>query len=210
MNQTPPPERTFIELALFFLSVSVAFFAVAFLAGLTAGMIERGMISLKPALALVATLAVLAGSVTVAFRTRPDLSLPKSPKMRMSRILLYVSLLIGAVTGAGLAISDTGETGGFRTLLDVSSPLPQSAAIVLILAVVVTLVLSIKWHVSLDEHERKAYDFGAVAALYGYFALSTIWWLAWRGGMTAQPDGHVIFWAVMALWLLGWFYRRFR
>lgn len=210
MDQPPPPERSFTELALFFIAVTIALIGVTFLAGLTVGVTERGAISTKALFGLIAGLVVIAGSGFVAFRTRPDLSLPKSPKMRTNRILLYVSLFLSLVTGIGLAASDSGNSRDFGILLDITSPISQSAAVLLIFAMIVVLTLSIQWHASLDEHEKGAYNFGAVAALYSYFGISVVWWLAWRGGMAPSPDGFVIFWAVTIIWMLGWLYRRFR
>lgn len=210
MDQSPPPERTFIELALFLIAATVALVTITFLAGLTVGVAERGAISTTALFGFIAGFAVLAGSGFIAFRTRPDLSLPKSPKMRTNRILLYVSLFLSLVTGIGLAVSDGGNSRDFGILLNVTSPISQSAAILLIFAMIVVLALSIQWHASLDEHERGAYNFGAVTALYSYFGISVVWWLAWRGGMAPSPDGFVIFWAVTIIWMLGWLYRRFR
>ena len=81
---------------------------------------------------------------------------------------------------------------------------------VLFAGIIVSLVLSVRWHRLLDEHERAAYDFGAVAAIYVYFTLSLMWWVLWRAALAPAPDGVAIFAIVTAVWLLGWLIRRFR
>jgi hypothetical protein len=84
------------------------------------------------------------------------------------------------------------------------------AAILLVAGLAGALLISVRWHALLDEHERAAYDFGAVAAIYVYFALSAGWWLLWRAALIGEPSGMAIFFIVMTVWMLGWLVRRFR
>ena len=181
------------------------------MAGMIAGGAEHeGPHSARFYAVFVAVAAVAAGAIWVAFLNRTVFALPASPRMRKSRILLYGCLVVGLVTGMGLALAEGPDAADMGTLLSSTAPISPTAALILFAALVVSMVLSLRWRMLLDEHERAAYDFGAVAALYVYFLASTGWWLLARGGWVPAPDGYVIFWLVMIVWTIGWMIRRYR
>lgn len=199
------------RVVLLIVSSFVALFAVAVMAGMISAASEHeGPHSARFYAIFAAVAAVAAGAIWVAFRNRKVFALPASPRMRKSRILLYGCLVVGIVTGMGLAIAEGPEAADMGTLLSTSSPISPTAALVLFAALVVSMVLSLRWHMMLDEHERAAYDFGAVAALYVYFWISMSWWLLARGELVPAPDGYIIFWLVMIVWAVGWMIRRYR
>lgn len=139
-----------------------------------------------------------------------NVALPNSPRMRRSRILTYVCLAIGLISGiASHFIPHSSESGA--DLSDMHhGPIGKAAAIALLVGWLVGMAVSIYWHMTLDEIERAEYEFGALAAFYGYVTIAPAWWVAWRGGMLPEPDGIAIFFGVLIIWCIGWAWRRWR
>lgn len=189
----------------------VAIFAVGVMAGMiSAAASDGGSHSPTFYFILLAAGAVAAGAIWLIFRNRAIVDLPESPRMRKSRIILYTCGVVGLVTGIGLVLVDPGAEMDVWTLFVSNEPISPMAALLLLAALIVAVILSVRWHMLLDEHERAAYDFGAVVSVYVYFFLSAGWWLLARGGFAPPPDGHVIFWLVLIIWLIGWVIRRYR
>lgn len=130
--------------------------------------------------------------------------------MRQARLLPYLAGLLGALPGAVMVVLQGGEPLPAREIMRGEAPLPAPIAVVLAAGAVLSLMLSVPWHSLIDEHERAAYDFGAVVALYLYFALTALWWLLWRAALPPAPDGLAILIAVTTAWILAWLFRRFR
>lgn len=157
-----------------------------------------------------ALLALMAGSWMV-LSVRASLILPRSPRVRRARIALYLSLVVGAIVGAGGHLFENRHgSGGAMGALFEAGPISRAFAIALIAGWAVAMIVSIYWHMALDEIERAEYEFGAVLALYGYVTIAPAWWILWRGGMLPEPDGGVIFLAVCVIWCIGWAWRRWR
>lgn len=193
--------------------VLVPFLAIGLLAmgaGVVVGALQAGRFGLGFYLALTLAAAVLIAAVWLIRRNLHAYALPRSPRMRQGRLLLYIAGLTGAVLGALMIAAQGGEPRSMTAILRGEAPLPQAVALILAAGVVLSLLLSVRWHRLLDEHERAAYDFGAVVAIYLYFGLSSLWWLLSRGDLVPAPDGVAIFFAVTAAWLAGWLVRRFR
>ncbi|ANU08027.1 hypothetical protein [Paraurantiacibacter namhicola] len=216
-NDIPPaqqqtgdsPQREVLHVIGFIGACLLGLVVIAFTAGFVAGMTQDSSISLTDMIALGIAFVLLAGVAWVLKRTFPVAALPASPRMRSNRLMLYVSIIVGVLLGIAL-VAVQEESGASPELIVTSgSPIPQSVAIILIAGMLLATVLSIRWHMLLDEHERAAYDFGGIAALYTYFTLSGAWWLAWRGGMVIAPDGYAIFWTTLVVWMLGWLAKRF-
>ena len=189
----------------------VALFTVAMMAGMIAAASDHdGPHSAAFYAVFAVTLAVAAGALWTVYRNRTALALPASPRMRKSRILLYICLAVGLVVGMGLALADGQDAADLGALISPSAPISPAVALALFAALMVSIALSLRWHMLLDEHERAAYDFGAVAALYVYFMVSMGWWLLARGGFVPAPNGYVIFWLVTFVWAVGWLVRRYR
>jgi MFS family permease len=134
---------------------------------------------------------------------------PISPRTRKANNLLLLSGVLGGLIGAALAISTLSLDQPFALF----SNSPMSRAVVIpTLAIWLLLVplISWQWHRNVDEHEAEAYKFGGLAGLYLYAFLAPAWWLAARGGLVPAPDTMVIYVMVMAVWCVGWFWRRYR
>lgn len=194
----------------FILAPALALGLLAMAAGMIVGAMSTGNYGTGFWIAVALAIAVLAGTVWMIRRILPSYALPRSPRMRKSRLLLYIAGGLGAVFGAILVIVQGPDPDSTMAMLRGEDPIPQAAALLLAAGVGISLALSVRWHALLDEHERAAYDFGAVAAIYVYFTISTVWWLLWRAALVAPPDGIVIFFIVMAVWMVGWLIRRFR
>jgi hypothetical protein len=205
------PRSAFASTTIIVIASIVLLFMLAFIAGMiAAGMEQEGPHSAYYYVILgIAALMVL-GTVWTIWRNLRSFSLPTSPRMRKTRILLYACIAVGVVAGAGVVIVDGPDASGLDTLFSATAPISAPAAIALVLTMLVATALSARWHMLLDEHERASYDFGAVIALYAYFIVSICWWLLARGGLAPAPDGYLIFWLVTILWVIGWAIRRYR
>lgn len=212
MTGTDPikqPRSTAVSVALLAIASLVALFAFAFIAGmLAAGAEHDGPHSAAYYAILVGAVFVAGGAIWVIVRNLAAFRLPASPRMRKSRILLYACLAVGLVAGVGMALAEGPEAANLGTLFSATAPISANAAILLVVTMLIATALSARWHMLLDEHERLAYDFGAVAAIYAYIIVSVCWWLLARGGLAPAPDGYLIFWLVMIVWIIGWVIRR--
>lgn len=205
------PASTMGQVVIMILAGLLAVFAM----GLAAGMITAASEHDGPhSLAFYGVLAFVAlmfvGSIWLLVRNRVAISLPSSPRMRKTGVILYACAALGLISGAALTIIEGPEGLGIDTLASPDPSISPAGAYFLLATLLATLVLSVRWHMLLDEHERTAYDFGAVAAIYLYFILSAGWWVLAIGGLAPAPDGVIIFWLVMAAWLIGWLVRRYR
>ena len=188
-------------------------FMVGMIAGVTSVSLEAGRFGMAGVIGLVIALLtlILAGWLLRTARRSGLLTLPRSPRMRRSRLALYIALgtsfAIGIIAGVTGQISGTVDNFG---LLFTSTPISTSLALVAIAGWFIALAASAWWHSTLDEFERAEYEFGASLGMYTYVILAPIWWIAWRGGLAPEPDGLTIFWLVCVVWAIGWLWRRYR
>ena len=203
-------ERPLLRGIWFVLAAFLAIGLLAMAAGVIVGAIHAGKFGVGFYVALGLAALVLAAAVWLIRRILPAYALPRSSRMRQGRVLLYVAGATGAALGAVMAAVQGGEPQAMLAILRGEAPVPQAAALILAAGVIFSLILSVRWHALLDEHERAAYDFGAVIAIYLYFGLSSLWWLLWKAALLPTPSGVAIFFAVTAAWLAGWLVRRFR
>lgn len=155
---------------------------------------------------VLAAAMIAAGAVWVAVRNRSVLILPASPRMREAGLMLYLSAGVGLAASIAL-IWLMGADFGLE-LFFTDEPLPAEAALILAAMFAAGIALSVRWFLLVDEHERAAHDFGTVTAFYAYLTISAIWWLLARGGLVYAPDGVLIFWLTLAVWIAGWAWRR--
>ena len=184
-------------------------FALGMSAGIVASASKHNGFSFKTtALFLIPTILVIAASIII----KPALKasrLPKSPRMRQAQIATYGCIALGIVIGFILALSPQGSRSDPFAIFTAETTIAPLFVAGLIASMLVVCWLSILWLRNIDEHERAAHDFGAVLAIYSYFALSVGWWALWRGGFVIVPDGLIIFCIVLIVWTIGWLYRRF-
>lgn len=189
-----------------FVAVSIGIPALAFLAGLGVAAIENGGLSNKGLIMGLVAISVAGFAVWLGYRHRNAATLPPSPRMREAGLIIYLSGALGIAAGVAL-IWWMGPTVIFDIFL-ASGPIPFEAALTLLAVFIIAIVLSVRWWVLVDEHERAAHDFGAVVAFYVYLTISGTWWLLARGGLTPEPHGVLIFMLTYAAWLAGWLWRR--
>ena len=194
----------------------LAIFAVGVAAGTIAASQEQGEFGSGGVVGIGLALACLAVGAWLMLSVRNRFDLPRSPRVRKSRIALYISLGIGALLGAMVGMGGHlsggihGDPGDTAAILFGSSPISAALALFALAAWAIAIAASLYWHVSLDEIERAEYDFGMASAMYAYVLVAPGWWIAWRGGLVPEPDGVAIFILVCVVWCVGWGWRRFR
>ena len=189
----------------------VAVFATGGAVGAGVAAAERGLtlgrVAVVAGFALVA-LAAAAWVVVLLRRGRPVG--PEARGVTTARRMVVVSGAIGGVIGVLLALAAIGRGGEPAFAPFSSAPLPPWLAAAAIAVLVLVIPVTWIWHRNIDEHESAAYRLAALIALYVYFWLSMVWWLAARGGFLPAVDGMAIFAATIAVWGLAWAWARFR
>lgn len=143
-------------------------------------------------------------------RSLGALLLPRSPRVRKARMIFYICIAIGMLAGAFLALADPSGGKLFGAFFDGGQPMSGTVALTLVAVTAIGLYLSIRYHALLDEHERAAYDFGHVAALYVYFTVSIVWWILAKAQLAPPVDGMTIFMVTIAVLTLVWLLSRLR
>lgn len=208
----PSPEMSSFQISLRLgLGATLSLFTLGMVAGVISVSVEKA--NFGAGLYVGLGIAVLSGLLS-AWMLRSGLRhyrLPRSPKVRRSRIALFASLGISVVLG--LAVGIIGQVKGDVDnvgLLFSSAPISVMLAGGAIAGWIVAMAVSVYWHTTLDEIERLEYEFGAAVGMYAYITIAPIWWLAWRGGLLPEPDGVMLFWAACVAWSAGWAWRRYR
>ena len=145
-----------------------------------------------------------------SLRAASAADVPPTPREGRYRLAMALAGLLGAAIGLILVLQDNTLTGNPLSLL--GGPLSPGVAIALALLVGVLLpALSIYWHVrAIDEQEAAAYNKGALFAMYAYWVGAPVWWLLWRGGLVAAPDGVLIYVATAVIATVIWFWGKYR
>jgi hypothetical protein len=187
----------------------VATFTLGVGVGIAARGLEDGFRPLTVALLLAAMLVTGALAYVILRQFRAGATQPMGERPRRASRLVWVSVLIGAGLGVLLAASSIQLDRPFA--LYSNDPLPAlPVAIATAVWLLVVPVITWRWSRTVDEHEMRAYTFGAIVAMYLYVFVTPAWWLGWRGGFLPEPEHMLTFCAVMFAWLLGWFWRRYR
>jgi len=133
-----------------------------------------------------------------------------TPRENRNRLVRVVAGLLGAVIGLVLVLHHDTPASSPLALLD--GPLSPVIAIVLALLVgVLTPALSLYWYLRVvDEQEAAAYDKGALVAIHAFWVGAPVWWLLWRGGLVAAPDGVLIYVATAVIATVIWFWAKYR
>jgi hypothetical protein len=167
----------------------------------------------RPAGAIILVVALLIGGAAawglIRLKPWPRSDEPVSPATKKANNLLLLSGLLGGVLGAAMSLSMISVDEPLA--LFSNSPMPRAVVIPsLAVWLLIVPVISWLWHRNVDEHEERSYQFGGLAALYLYTFVTPAWWLAARGGLMPAPDAMAIFTAVMLVWGVVWFWRRYR
>jgi len=135
---------------------------------------------------------------------------PPTPREGRYRAVMLLAGLTGAAISLILALQNDTLAGNPLELL--GGPLSPGIAIVLALLVGVLIpALSIYWHLrAIDEQEAAAYNKGALFAMYAYWIGAPVWWLLWRGGLVAAPDGVAIYLITIAIASITWLWAKYR
>lgn len=160
---------------------------------------------------LLAVLLAIGGSTIWGLkllRSRAGTSEPISPRTRKTNALFALSGLVAVPGTLALAFGTFGEEGPFA--LFSNSPVSPAIAVAAIAGWLLSMLIGWWWHFSADEHERQANAFGAMSGAGLFAAVTPAWWVAARGGLLPQPDAMILWCAVMAVWAIGWFWRRYR
>ncbi len=184
-----------------------------FMAGATAGafaaMAEDDHYTAR-GIAVVAAFALgaVASSVWIVRLLRSRAATPFQPaKVARANRMLVASGAIGGVLGVLITV------GGISDPTYAISDAPIAPVLALIALALVGLavpVVTLVWHRSVDEHEERIYRFASLIAIYAYFWISMVWWIAARGGFLPPADGKIIFGLVWAIWGLSWLWGKYR
>jgi len=210
----PTPDKTMSPTAAtvrLFIAFTFGLFALGFLVAIGSRLMDGDGLNWKASIGSLVALLLVAGAIWLVRSTRTAFSLPRSPKMRRSRLALYIAF--GGAFALGIGVGITGSINkdvDNMGLLFSSAPITPTLALVAIAGWFVAMALSAYWHVTLDEIERAEYEFGGNIGMYAYVTIAPTWWLLGRGGLAPEPDGLVIFWLVCIAWAAGWAWRRYR
>lgn len=185
-----------------------ALFALGAVSGMIAAMLEGGASGVVIALAIAAAGIGALCLWLLRLVLRGDPARPAAPSVRKGQQLLIIAAVLGGVLGLWLSAGQDALTGEYQILGN--QPLPPIIALVAIgLWLVLVPLVTWQWFRTVDEHERRAYNFGSIIALHAYVFAMPAWWIGWRGGFLPQPDHIVIFLGVCAVWTAGWLWRRY-
>ncbi len=192
---------------------TLALFAGGMVAGYLAAHFEDGGSFDAAGLAVLGVLVLIAaGSLWLLLRVarRPAGEAPATPREALNRNILIACGLLGGLMAAFVMIGSPEGIDG-SSMFD-NSPLPRGLAIALVVVTgVLVPLLSIHWHRNAtDEQEEDAYKTGALYGIYVYWTLAPAWWFAWRGGLTGEPNGVVIFMATVCTVGIIWTWKKYR
>lgn len=205
------------RIALIALGSLGALFGTAIITGfIIAHQQHGGALSVLQLLILAGVVLFVLGSAYAAWRGARALHAasaaggPPTPREGRYRVVMLIAALTGAAISLILVLQNDTLTGNPIDLL--SGPLSPGIAVVLALLVGVLMpVLSIYWHVrAIDEQEAAAYSKGTLLAAYAYWIGAPVWWLLWRGGLVAAPDGVAIYLITIAIAAVTWFWAKYR
>ncbi len=127
-----------------------------------------------------------------------------SPRKRLYWISIYLSGAIGLV----LAILMT--AGGGATMI-LGGALTRTMAIMLSLLWLVGMTVAMTlFHRNIDDHEREAYNIGALWGFYAFVLPCPVWWVLARADLVPPVDAMLLFLLSVVANGLGWMWFKFR
>lgn len=162
----------------------------AMLAGGIAGYNEAALKSGDPALASwvgpVVAIALGVAALALYVRRHADWFRRWSPRRR----LYWVSIVGSGALGMVAAMTLQSQGG---SLFDNSTLTPGVAIMLSALWLVGLTVALIVYHRNVDDHERYAYQLGALAGFYAFVFPCPAWWVLHRAGMAPPVDAMALF-----------------
>jgi hypothetical protein len=173
--------------------IAILFFT-AMLAGGFAGYNKAAAEGGDPVLAPWAgpAIAILFGAAAFALyiRQHRDAWRQWSPRKRLYWISLYLSAGLGIVIAI---MMQAGQIDGSSDLFSDTSLTPGMAIVMTAIWVIGLAVASVFFHRSIDDHERYAYQMGAVAGYYVFAVIAPAWWVLARAGLTPPVEVMPLF-----------------
>ena len=195
-------------------------FASVTMLGAVAGFLSEALkdgwsaFTVRDGVVLGVLVAVAAGCAYAAVRLSRRLFGPEAripTRERRSRNYLLASFGIGVVTAIVLLSADVMSVSDDPLSILSDSPISPVAAVALSLLLLTVLpVLGWRWQKTVDEHEREAYQSGALAAAYMFQIVAPVWWLLWRGGLVPEVNGIILYLAFDFTFLTVWFWKKYR
>ena len=143
-------------------------------------------------------------SKLISFRFSDE---PLAPSAKRAKLFMGISVSLGVLIGLGFAI--LGDSPGGSSDLFSNGPVDPKLAIGLTAIYLVGVPLvGWFWHKSIDEHEAKANEQGALLGIYSYSMIAPAWWMGWRAGLLPPQEPMIVFAVVMSVWGLVWAIRR--
>lgn len=180
---------------------SVFFFGIVF--GISVGFLEKGSLSLRAGLIGAACVGLGLALAWYAYRkVRTILAEPTGPKTRRARLIMIVSMVLGALIGVFLEMARDRDSA-----IDAISP--TMAVFLAFCALVAIPALTLVWWRALDEHEARAYSDGAIVALNANVAVTAAWWVLAKGGLMEPVQAMPVFLLTIFVWSVVWLWKRY-
>ena len=204
-----PPRSGLVRAAKLTGAGILAIFLAGGAAGAFAAMSEdQGYTAKGIAIVVVFGLAAIAAGYWFArLLRRARTTAPETARVTRARQMLVAAGAIGGVLGLLFAMGGLDDPGFPVSDTPVS---PVLALVTLAIIGIAVPAVTLVWHRSVDEHEEQVYRFSALIALYTYFWVSLMWWMAARGGFMPPADGKIIFGIVWIVWGLSWAWGKYR
>ncbi len=155
-------------------------------------------------LGVAALIAVVIGVTVWRLWPAPSTE-PEAPRVKNSRIMIWLCMGVGALIGVLLVITD--DAG--NAILSNGTINPVVAGVVIAVWLIFVPIATVKWLRIVDEHEVEAYNNGAFIAGHAYLFIVPAWWMATRAGWLPAQDPMIVFILVCTIWSGVWFAKRY-
>ena len=131
-----------------------------------------------------------------------------SKRKKLYAASLILACALGFFFSMALLID---RTSGADSSLFGSGAIDPGIAITLSAAWIGGMALSVlMYHRSVDDHEKQAYLWGALAGFYAVVFPAPAWWLLERGGLAPPVDGMILFLLALSANAIVYFWLKFR
>ncbi|WP_242446086.1 hypothetical protein [Sphingopyxis lindanitolerans] len=186
-------------------------FAAAMLAGGFAGYnqaaVEAGNAALAPWVGPLVAFLFGAGALTLYFRRHVDTWRSWSPRKRLYWVSLAFSFALGIVIAV---LMQAGQMNGAAEIFSNAALSPTTGLLLAALWVGGLGIAMVFYHRSIDDHERYAYQLGAVAGFYAFVIPCPVWWVLWRADIAPPIDAMALFVLALTVNLAVYLWFKFR